>query len=249
MNAPYLLPVDPDTLITLRAHLHATGSDLALADAVAAAIRHWIAANTGRSGIADVRSGLAGSAAPQAAPIAASTSASTSASIASANAKPHPTAPCSALGYQWKELFLPDGTDLRMHCKGETYHARVSGDAIVYQGRRVSARQLTIAIAGDGRNAWRELSLRLPGEKQFRPASLLRRNEQARLKTAAAAAPAAPESPAAALAAAAASMSEALRTALVLVELNKAPAVQKHERRLGQSRRSIDVLADEVLLD
>jgi len=134
-----------------------------------------------------------------------------------------------------------------MHCKGETHHARVSGDAIVYHGRNVSARQLTIAIAGDGRNAWRELSLRLPGEKQFHPASLLRRNAQARLKAAAAAA--APESPAAAIAAAAASMSEALRTALVLVELNKAPAVPKHDRRLGQSRRTIDVLADEAILD
>ena len=109
----------------------------------------------------------------------------------------------------------------------------------------------TIGIAGDGRNAWRELSLRLPGEKQFRPACLLRRNEQAKLKAAAAdaAVPAAPESPAAAIAAAAASMSEALRTALALVELNKAPAVQKHERRLGQSRRALDVLADEATLD
>ncbi|MBC7452586.1 MAG: hypothetical protein H7335_02570 [Massilia sp.] len=238
--------MDPDTLGALHAHLHATGSDLALVDAVAAAIRHWIAASTGRSGVANVRSGLATSAEPQAEPAAASIVAS----IASANAKAHPAAPCTALGYQWKELFLPDGTDLRMHCKGETHHARVSGDALVYQGRNVSARQLTIAIAGDGRNAWRELSLRLPGEKQFHPASLLRRNAQVRLKAdAAAAAPAAPESPAAAIAAAAASMSEALRTALVLVELNKAPAVPKHERRLGQSRRTIDVLSDQAILD
>jgi len=54
MNASYLLPLDLDTLSTLRTHLHATGSDLALVDAVAAAICHWIAASTGRSGVANV---------------------------------------------------------------------------------------------------------------------------------------------------------------------------------------------------
>jgi hypothetical protein len=157
---------------------------------------------------------------------------------------------CAARGYQWKELFLPEGTDVRMHFGGEAYHARVTGDAIVYEGRRVSARQLTIAIAGDGRNAWRDLSLRLPGEKHFRPACLLRRNQQARMKAELeAGGAAAPESPAAAIAAAAASMSEALRTALALVEHSKAQSVPNYERRADNRRRANDVLAGQVMVD
>lgn len=145
---------------------------------------------------------------------------------------------------------MPDGTELRMHFDGEIYHARVSGDSIVYNGRKVSPRQFTLAIAGDGRNAWRDLALRLPGEKHYRPAGLLRRNVQAKNKAqfGAGCAPV-PESPVATMAAAAAAMSEALRTALALVEHSNAHSVSKYERRVANNRRAIDVLADHVRFD
>ncbi len=222
MNAASLLPVDPDKLIALSTHLRDTGSELSLLDAASLAIHCWIVAGSAPAGVTGSRPGPAAPAA----------------------------AHCAARGYQWKELFLPDGTDIRMHCEGETYHACVTGDAIVYHGRRVSPRQLTIAIAGDGRNAWRDLSLRLPGEKHFRPACLLRRNQQARIKAEfEAGGPPAPESPAAAIAAAAASMSEALRTALVLVEHSNAQSLPKYERRVENKRRANDVLAGHVMFD
>jgi hypothetical protein len=156
------------------------------------------------------------------------------------------TATGSARGYQWKELFLPDGTDVRMRCGGDVHHARVSGDAIVYQGHRVSPRQLTLAIAGDGRNAWRDLSLRLPGEKRFQPASLLRHRARAGIEPAE---KAAPESPAATIAAAAASMSEALRTALHLVEHSTAQSLPRYERRVESHRRAADVLTGHASFD
>lgn len=157
----------------------------------------------------------------------------------------------AAAGYQWKELFLPEGTELRMTFNGEAHHARVRGDAIVHRGRRVSPRQLTIAVAGDGRSAWRDLWLRLPGEQHFRPACLLRRNVQDKLaaQRAAGSDPAA-ESPAAAIAAAAASMSEALRTALALVDHANAQSVRKYERRrIDHQRRAADVMAGCVAFD
>lgn len=56
-------------------------------------------------------------------------------------------------GYQWKCLFLPDGSHVRMRCKGLTEYAVVTGDRLLYQGRSVSPRGMTLAIAGEGRNA------------------------------------------------------------------------------------------------
>jgi hypothetical protein len=156
------------------------------------------------------------------------------------------SASASARGYQWKELFLPDGTDVRMRCDGDVYHARVNGDSIVYQGHRVSPRQLTLAVAGNGRNAWRDLSLRLPGEKRFQPASLLRHRIRAAAK---AGEQTAPQSPSATIAAAAASMSEALRTALQLVEHSNAQSLPKYERRLDTHRRAADVLTEHTAFD
>ena len=58
------------------------------------------------------------------------------------------TEPPSTRGDQWKSLCPPEGTELRMSTVGSTYHARVVGDDIVYHGRKVSPRRMTLAIAG-----------------------------------------------------------------------------------------------------
>jgi hypothetical protein len=216
MNAAASLPVDTDTLFALFSHLRDTCSELSLADATALAIRDWLADDS---------------------------------RVANASQTP-PSGSARGYrgyrGYQWKELFLPDGTDVRMRCEGEVHHARVCGDAIVFNGRRVSPRQLTIGIAGDGRNAWRDLSLRLPGEKRFEPANLLRHRVRANIKAAENQPPA---SPAATIAAAAASMSEALRTALQLVEHSTAQALPKYERRVENHRRAADVFTEHTAFD
>jgi hypothetical protein len=148
----------------------------------------------------------------------------------------------SARGYQWKCLFLPEGSELRMHYAGESYFARVTGDDIIYQGQRVSPRQLTLAIAGDGRNAWRDLWIRLPDEKTWACAATMRR---AITKTGVSA----PASPVATMAAAAACMTQALKTALALVEHSNAEAVKNYERRMVGNRRVDDRLADYCQLD
>ena len=151
-------------------------------------------------------------------------------------------APTPGRGYQWKSLFLPEGTELRMTCGGRSFLARVEGDAIWYQGQRVSPRQMTIAVAGDGHNAWRELWIRIPTDTRWRPASLLRRE-------AVQAAPVAPVSPLEAMTAAAACMSETMKTALALVDHAAATALPQYERRTEHTRRASDRLADHCAFD
>ena len=102
----------------------------------------------------------------------------------------------------------------------------------------------------DKASRWSDLTLRLPGEKHFRPVCLLRRNLQAKLKRQLeAGSDPATGSPAATIAAAAAAMSEALRTALALVEHSNAQATPKYERRVASHRRALDVLGDHTTFD
>ena len=162
------------------------------------------------------------------------------------NAQQRPPAeanePGATRGYQWKTLFLPEGTELRMSTMGSTHHARVVGDDIVYKGRKVSPRGMTLAIAGEGRNAWRDVYIKFPGEGSFVPASRCRR-EQAREQSApAVAAPAA--SPADSLNAAVLTMSEALTTMLALMQQASAPKKPVDERRATGPRREVDIMAD-----
>ena len=152
------------------------------------------------------------------------------------------THPAAARGYQWKCLFLPDGTELRMEYAKQDFHARVDGNAILHEGRPVSPREFTLAVAGNGRNAWRDLWVRFPGQRSWIRAMVLRRRcEQQADKQ--------PQSPLDAMREAAACMSETLKNALALVEHANQRAVPRFERRRERPRRAIDVLADTCMLD
>jgi hypothetical protein len=145
-------------------------------------------------------------------------------------------------GYQWKTLFLPDGTQLRITFGGDNFYARVREDAIIYQGRPVSPRQLAIAVCGKGRNAWRETWLLPPGERKWQSASLLRRQAGHQGQPQ-------PVSPAEAMRAAAACMSETLKTALALVEHANDQVLPVYERRVPRLRRAQDTMGDTAELD
>lgn len=147
------------------------------------------------------------------------------------------TAALPTRGYQWKMLFLPEGTRVRMQYD-ETWHsAEVMGDDLMYQGRPVSPHQLTQQVAGDGRNAWRDLWIRFPGEKNWACAAQLRARLQKR-----AAIP--PPTPAEAMANAAKTMSNALNAALALIEHVDLQSRNTLERRLPKNRREYDELED-----
>jgi hypothetical protein len=141
--------------------------------------------------------------------------------------------PEATRGYRWKELFLPEGTVLRMHRGGGTFDARVQGNDLMYEGRPVSPRQMTVTVAGKGYNAWRALWVLLPGLTRWQQACRLR--DKARLRP-----PRPTLSPQEALAAAAECMSDTLRSALSLVEQTKAHVVQPVERRRERQPRATD---------
>jgi hypothetical protein len=150
--------------------------------------------------------------------------------------------PIPARGYQWKSLFLPEGTELRMSYHRLHYYARVTGDDLIYDGQPVSPREMALAVAGDGRNAWREMWVRLPGDTAWHPAARLRR-------TGAAQPAPAPVSPVEAISAAASCMSETLKAALALVEHANAQALPQYERRVARHRRAQDLMEDACKFD
>ncbi len=67
-------------------------------------------------------------------------------------------------GFQWKTLFLPDGTLLRTsHCDKVEF-ARVTGDRIISEDGAMLTSSLLANRHARGRNAWRFVWLRFPGE-------------------------------------------------------------------------------------
>lgn len=212
MNEPGNVTLPPAVLSGLKLHLQATCSALSIEQAIILAIAHW----QSRTGAHCGGQSLPGAAA------AGGT--------------------VQLRGYHWKSLFLPDATQLRMHYRGEVYNARVEGDHIVYQGRRVSPRELVMSIAPNVRNPWLDLLLRFPDSRHWKRASACRRElEQARTVQ--------PPTPAEAMASAAAAMSGALETALALVRHTAGIARPKSERRLDKHRRASDLMGEDCSVD
>ena len=111
------LMVEPALLTELAAYLQKTHSKLSPAQAVGEAIRRFSAGATSGNEHDDAAKYRAGELGD------------------------------NCRGYQWKTLFLPDSTLLRMTCGDETTYAQVVGDEIIFEGRAVSPRGMTLAIA------------------------------------------------------------------------------------------------------
>ena len=69
----------------------------------------------------------------------------------------------SELGYQWKEVFLPEGTKLRASFGRQPYFATVRGAEIKYGEHAVSPSCFANLHGSGNRNAWKAVWLRLPG--------------------------------------------------------------------------------------
>ncbi|MBB3222720.1 hypothetical protein [Pseudoduganella umbonata] len=82
-------------------------------------------------------------------------------------------------GYQWKCLFLPEGTRLRVWCRSEHGYAEVVGDRLMHNGLPVSPNQFVAACSDTVRNAWVEINVLMPGEKAWKLASMRRREIEA----------------------------------------------------------------------
>lgn len=82
--------------------------------------------------------------------------------------KPELLSESDTRGYQWKNLFLPSGSQIRMQYKGVYFYAKVEDDEIIYEGQSISPGSLANTIAGNSRNAWRDLWIKRPEDKEWK---------------------------------------------------------------------------------
>jgi len=100
-----------------------------------------------------------------------------------------------ARGYQWKQLFLPEGTQLRVWSReGGSRYAEVLGDKIVHAGLPITPNRFVRMQEGIPRNAWTEIWLLMPGETAWKAAHV-RRDEQRRTERVLHDSPSPPPSP------------------------------------------------------
>jgi hypothetical protein len=67
-------------------------------------------------------------------------------------------------GFQWKNIFLPDGTALRTSYHNSVEFAKVTGDHIITDDGESLTPSLFANRHAKGRNAWRFVWLRFPGD-------------------------------------------------------------------------------------
>ncbi len=78
-------------------------------------------------------------------------------------------------GYSWKDVFLPNGTAIRMKYKGDFYYAAVQGDNIIYESRAVSPSEFANTVTGTNRNAWNDIWIKRPNDSEWIFADTLRK--------------------------------------------------------------------------
>lgn len=71
-------------------------------------------------------------------------------------------------GYQWKQLFLPNGTELRATFGGRSSYAKVQNEAILCDGEATTPSRLANARGCGTRNAWHNVWLKFPGEATWK---------------------------------------------------------------------------------
>ncbi|MQA23170.1 hypothetical protein [Rugamonas rivuli] len=71
-------------------------------------------------------------------------------------------------GYQWKQLFLPSGTELRATFGGRSSYAKVQDEAIFCDGKPTTPSRLANARGCGTRNAWHNVWLKFPGDATWK---------------------------------------------------------------------------------
>lgn len=78
-------------------------------------------------------------------------------------------------GYQWKQVFLPNGTELRVIHGGRSTYATVQDEQIISDGAPTTPSRLANMRGCGTRNAWRITWLRFPGHTRWQRAAECRR--------------------------------------------------------------------------
>ena len=81
--------------------------------------------------------------------------------------KPELLAKTDLRGYQWKNLFMPSGTQIRMQYKGSYFYAKIEGDELIFNGNPISPSTLANTITSSSRNAWRDLWIKRPTDTEW----------------------------------------------------------------------------------
>lgn len=93
--------------------------------------------------------------------------------------KPAPATPQQAAaggeaGYQWKEVYLPEGTRLRASFGRQPWFAVVEDAEIKYGEHAISSSCFANLYGSGNRNAWKAVWLRLPGSEEWLLADVCR---------------------------------------------------------------------------
>lgn len=83
-------------------------------------------------------------------------------------------AAASGHGYQWKQVFLPEGTRLRACFDHQPYFAVVEGARIKYGEHAISPSCFANLHGSGNRNAWKAVWLRFPGSEEWLLADVCR---------------------------------------------------------------------------
>jgi len=82
-------------------------------------------------------------------------------------------------GYKWANVFLPNGTEIKMTYRDKEHHATVAKEKVRYKGRYYSPSRFAFqAAAKTSRNAWRDLWIKRPGDADWKLADDLRQAEK-----------------------------------------------------------------------
>lgn len=83
-----------------------------------------------------------------------------------------------SLGYQWQNVFLPNGTRLRMKYRDNYYYADVRHEKVVDDGQQYTPAQWVRKVANHtARNAWHDIWVLFPGESNWHYSDNLRRRQ------------------------------------------------------------------------
>lgn len=78
-------------------------------------------------------------------------------------------------GYQWKNVFLPNGTKLKMHYQGMDSISEVKHQQVVFNQKEHSPSSFANTVANNtSRNAWRDIWIMFPGSTGWKFANDLR---------------------------------------------------------------------------
>lgn len=88
---------------------------------------------------------------------------------------PSAPAPVASRGYQWKDVFLPNGTELRTIYCGRSAYATVEDEQIISDSGPTTPSRLANRRGCGTRNAWQTVWLRLPGSTRWQRAADCRR--------------------------------------------------------------------------